>query len=320
MMNPTISKLPLAAGHSVLTATMRTSGWAWGKFMAAPMQNLGLGFIGIAMVISATNALYWQNTAHPAPFFATTTTTALNVQNVGEIMPLLQAPHPLELAVGRASDLRSVIQPVPVAAVSANAPSEVTNEMLANAQTILTSMGLFTGKIDGFYGPQTAEAIRAFELQAGLPPKGALDSIVIQKINNSTLPLVLPTSAAPLASLNVVPKVTFTPVVSNEPVIQPAQDVLVALASNVSIASLASTAVDTPILATPVNPEVDKTLIERIQFGLSNLGFYHSSLDGIAGESTAKAIREFENFLSFEMTGRISSDVQQWLIDAGAYL
>ncbi len=321
MMNPTISKLPHAVGHSILQTSAKTTGWAFNQFMTAPLQNLGLGALGLAMVFSATNALYWQTNVHPSPLFSTQSTAAMNIQKPSEIVPAIQAPHPLELAVSRAGDLSNspVVQPqsapAPVARATVPETAEVTNQMLADAQTMLQSMGFFSGKIDGFYGPQTAQAIRQYEAFVGLTPKGALVPSIINKINSGAAVSAPQAQAIPAAA----PLVLTPSPVSIEATVQPVDDVLAQLVSSAAQATLTQPTIISTPAAPVVNPLLDKALIENIQRGLATLAFYNAPVDGIAGETTAKAIREFENFLSFEMTGRVSTDVQQWLVDAGAY-
>ena len=68
----------------------------------------------------------------------------------------------------------------------------------------------------------------------------------------------------------------------------------------------------------PLQPANDTQLISQIQRGLASLGFYHAPIDGKPGESTAKAIREFENFHSYRVTGQVNPDLVGLLRDAGA--
>ncbi|MCF6302100.1 MAG: peptidoglycan-binding protein, partial [Devosiaceae bacterium] len=205
---------------------------------------------------------------------------------------------------------------------------------------------LFSGKVDGFYGPQTAEAIRAFEQKNALPVKGAMTVEIITSIINvsttSRAPeTVVPAPVASPLSPNInaisgrpasfnngsqipsasvilddiianIPQATVETSAPMPPVIAPIPPVGAAPAA-------VETAAVAPVSAPPLNPQIDAALIERIQFGLANLGFYNSSLDGIAGESTAKAIREFENFLSYPRTGNINEKVLLWLQEAGAF-
>ena len=65
-------------------------------------------------------------------------------------------------------------------------------------------------------------------------------------------------------------------------------------------------------------PANDVELVSQIQRGLASLGFYHGSIDGHAGDSTARAIREFENFHSYQLTGQVKPDLVSLLRNAGA--
>lgn len=68
----------------------------------------------------------------------------------------------------------------------------------------------------------------------------------------------------------------------------------------------------------PVRPANDRELVSQIQRGLASLGFFRAAIDGHPGEATAKAIREFENFHSYQVTGAVNPDLVGLLRDAGA--
>jgi hypothetical protein len=65
-------------------------------------------------------------------------------------------------------------------------------------------------------------------------------------------------------------------------------------------------------------PANNVQLVTNIQRGLASLGFYHGSIDGHPGDATARAIREFENFHSFKVTGQIKPDLIGLLRNSGA--
>ena len=67
-----------------------------------------------------------------------------------------------------------------------------------------------------------------------------------------------------------------------------------------------------------VAPANNLQLVTQIQRGLASLGCYRGSIDGHPGDATAKALREFENFHSFKVTGEIKPDLVGLLRDAGA--
>ena len=79
------------------------------------------------------------------------------------------------------------------------------------------------------------------------------------------------------------------------------------------------------VLDTPATPEqlsrttaTDPVFVAKVQRGLASLGFLHGPADGLAGEATAKAIRNFETYFNYQTTGRISPELLDLLIENGA--
>ena len=70
--------------------------------------------------------------------------------------------------------------------------------------------------------------------------------------------------------------------------------------------------------AADVAPANNVQLVSSIQSGLASLGFYHGPIDGHPGDATARAIREFENFHSYRVTGQVKPDLVGLLRQAGA--
>ncbi|MFV0315335.1 MAG: peptidoglycan-binding domain-containing protein [Microthrixaceae bacterium] len=56
-------------------------------------------------------------------------------------------------------------------------------QFTAGLQTDLTALGVFTGKIDGIYGPDTVTAVEAFQKEVGLPETGLPDPATQKAIN-----------------------------------------------------------------------------------------------------------------------------------------
>jgi len=87
-----------------------------------------------------------------------------------------------------------------------SAPRRLNERMaMAEVQRQLTGRGYYRGRINGRYGRRTAFAVRAFQVQSGLPPTGRLDT--------STL-CALGLSEANLAYLEQAPRLheTWVPV------------------------------------------------------------------------------------------------------------
>src|SRR5690606_1558292 len=72
--------------------------------------------------------------------------------------------------------------------------------------------------------------------------------------------------------------------------------------------------------ATAVPPALDRDLVSDIQKGLTRLGFLQAPVDGVAGETTARAIRQFQICNSVVPTGEVSPVLRDMLVAAGAYL
>ena len=80
-----------------------------------------------------------------------------------------------------------------------------------------------------------------------------------------------------------------------------------------------------PFLNTDASPEEvspfsanDPQTIAKVQRGLGSLGFLHGPADGVFGEATAKAIRNFEVYYSYGVTGQITPELIDLLVRYGA--
>jgi peptidoglycan hydrolase-like protein with peptidoglycan-binding domain len=64
----------------------------------------------------------------------------------------------------------------------------------------------------------------------------------------------------------------------------------------------------------------DPVLITKIQRGLASLGFLGQKIDGVPGEGTAKAIRNFEVFYDYKVTGLATPQLLNLLVQHGAVI
>lgn len=324
MISTKLSQLPVYAGTSVLNKLAQLGRWALNRFMDAPLQNSGIGALSVAIALSASNALFWQTSTHPAPLFSLG--QAMPEAMISPSQPLV-APSPMPMP--NRNQLQNALSTQPVSGSSLNqtqtqgeqnaVATEVGNEQLAEAQKILQSLGLFDGKVDGYYGPKTAEGLRAFELRNGITPKGALTPEIISQIlrapttQQPSAPTVIVEEPARLVLEPVQPSQAIVPELQTE--VQAALDPIAVLTQSVAAQTSLPVA---SVAAVSINPMVDNALIKKIQLGLASLGFLHGAIDGIAGESTARAIRNFEVYNNFEVTGRISAEMVDLLLNAGA--
>jgi len=367
----TFSRLPLAAGSAVAASAGRAGQWALARYMRAPLSSTGLLAMVTLTALAASNALYFQTARHPAPFFTPSINTSVADAEVAPVpMPApaqQQAVALPSIPAAAATDTTGSVAPVVRQAVP-EAP--VGNKQAFDVQKKLFELGLFNGKVDGFYGPMTANAIRMFEQRNGMTPTGALTPGVVDAILRSDATGVAPVAqnvvvAPPVPAIQVAPVVQPAPVVVQQasvaaqlPPLTPVDTVVdtvgsaaaqtidsivaavdggrgnsVAAAASipalplvapqqampapVQVASLENTQ---PAAAqqTQLAPANNTQLVSQIQKGLASLGFYHGSIDGHPGDSTARAIREFENFHSYRVTGQVNPDLVGLLRDAGA--
>ncbi len=381
----TISNLSLAAGGAVASTLGRAGAWAFARYMRAPLASTGLLAMVTMTAMAGSNALYFQTHRHPAPFFGQPRDVPVPVAAPQNAPATLVAPQertavlaPIEnQTTGSVSVQAPDAQPVP--------EQPVGNRQAFDVQKKLFELGLFQGKVDGFYGPMTARAIRAFEERNGMEPSGALTPTIVDAIMRADSAGRVPVAQAPA----VAPVVQPQPIVQQAAAVQPVQpqdrvvarlpaltpvdsavdavgsaaaetldSIVAAVGGTRSTAPSAKTApipakpmlastaqpmpppvqvaslqpMRAPAQAAPQQPVADQTvaanatvapannlqLVTQIQRGLASLGFYHGSIDGHPGDATAKAIREFENFHSYKVTGQIKPDLVGLLRDAGA--
>lgn len=430
----TLTHLPMMAGGAALASVGRLAGWAFAQYMKAPLTHTGVFTVAALTVLTASNALYFQERAHPAPLFAPPPATqAPAIAETAEpsvpVRPAARRPAPQVLPSLPAVETTG--------SVAREADVVIGNAEVFDLQVKLKAMGHFDGAVDGYYGPQTAEAIRSFEAAQGLRPLGELNRDILDAVRNA--PIVSPSAAAdpppavpdadlapgprPLAVIaplaapeplalapqppadtgavrrphrelpstpqeamniavdtagealetiidgvqtvimtppadageDIVPPlrvvgrpvaaattVTTAPAAMAPPPAQPAATQVAMLASTpASVATPAVTAAPTATAAASVQPAntaavpatgsdtapeslmppfsvTDPEIVSSVQRGLASLGFLHGPADGVAGAATAKAIRNFEVYFNYDVTGRISPELLDLLVQNGA--
>ncbi|QQR37974.1 peptidoglycan-binding domain-containing protein [Devosia rhizoryzae] len=395
----TLTQLPLMAGSALLGTLSRAGLWTFSRYMKAPMASTGILAMVTMTALAGSNALYFQTAEHPSPFFAPAhqslavapTPVAERPELVETVPALPPIPDATEVAAPMvtSNETTGSVPPPPLP------DGPVGNAKMFEVQKKLFELQLFSGKVDGYYGPKTAEAIRAFEQRNGMKLTGSTDAAVLDAILSSDPAgrVAQPLAQQPQAQAGLAPVQPDAPVVQqaslastpSAPVaVEPQQDQLLARVPGLTRAeeafdgvaqSAASTidsiiaAVDTPRtgavqpVANPpvpkaalpvvptqsmpaalarspatqqaaqpvqaalapaaepvpyVPPASDGALVAQIQRGLASLGFFRAPIDGKPGAETARAIREFENFHSYRMTGQVKPDLVELLLKAGA--
>jgi peptidoglycan hydrolase-like protein with peptidoglycan-binding domain len=402
----TLTHLPLAAGGAVASGMGRAGLWALARYMRAPLANTGLLALATFTAMAGSNALYNQPMEHPAPMFSPSPRVPEPVLPVAAPAAVIPDPAPAPQRVAE-----PVVIPTPQPAqqaqpvtgettgsLAASVPGEpVGNEQVFEVQKKLLELKLFDGKVDGYYGPMTARAIRAFEERNGLEPLGALtpqvveailkadaegrmsaaavqpqaqvqqavavaeqqaetvpaqaaaqpdiligrveERVTIESIVDSAaqtidsivaelsqgretpppqpavkpvpaLPVLQTAEAAPTARQQMPPPVVQTQQVAATPA-APAQAAPEQPIQTASVAPAQTAAPEGP-------PAANTDLVRQVQRGLASLGFLHGAIDGEANAATARAIRNFEVYHNYEVTGRVTPELVDMLIAAGA--
>lgn len=308
--------------HSAGTAVLHLLG----KAASRPFTSAMVLVMTTGTIMAGSNALYGQPGHHPAPLMTETAAVVAPRVEPVESRPEQQIPAPVPDSLGDASKLTPAPDPLTQATEAAAARKPETpdaadkaigNQDVAELQAKLKELGYYEGTVDGYYGPNTANAIRAFETARDMAPKGAVTPDILEAVKNAS-------RGAPQAA--VQPSVSA-------PNPEPQKVALAELPSPASdtksdaIGDLVMQASATPApapesmdrnLDTNVNPIVDRDLILTVQRGLFQLGFLNSEINGVYDEATARAIREFENYKSYRVTGEMSPALVDMLMETGA--
>ncbi|MEO5806016.1 peptidoglycan-binding domain-containing protein [Devosia sp.] len=366
------SQLPLAAGGALASSAGRLSLWSLARFMRAPLANSALIAMVTLTAMASTNALYFQTGRHPAPMFGQPpdVPVAITQQVVTPAIRKQQAPARVAPLM-QSTETTGSVTPAPVAVPS----GPVGNSDVYEVQKKLAELNLFQGTVDGYYGPNTAKAIRAFEERNGYKPMGAITPGIVDAVMRADAQGMVPVAQQQVvAPQPIVQKVVAPPpvpvqspadrVVARLPVIEPQDQIGEALST---VAESAAGTIDSivasvdggrtlpeapaikpkplaallpvdnqpmpkviqpvavaPVVAVPAQQAAvapagaDVNLTAKVQRGLSSLGFLQGPIDGHAGESTAKAIRNFEVYYNYDVTGQVSPQLVDMLVAAGA--
>ena len=309
-----------AAGNATLAFAGR---WIGRGLVYAFQHPLSTGMslvLGFGITLGAINAMFLQTARHPAPLFMETASIAQPIAHdtLTAEVPKQAIPTPLMRPVTfNAAPAPVVATPRPV-----TIPEKVGNKDVAELQARLTELGFFSGKIDGYYGPMTANAIRRFETEAGLTPIGAV-SVDVLAAAKAYVPLPKAQTTPVATPQPVVPTLaTPRPGTAEPSAVAPLVDPIGQIAAGLEENETAITAVATAPAVTPPAKKpavIDPELVRMVQTGLSRLGFLHGEISAKFDAETARAIREFENYNNFSVTGELTPDLIDVLMDAGAF-
>ncbi len=222
MTDSTLTRLPLLAGSAVAASLGRAGLWTFSRYMRAPLASTALMAMVTLTALAGSNALYFQTARHPAPLFAP-------APDVPQAASIVQQPDAPALPSLRQAEIpQPIAQPVSqettnsvprAAPVIPDAP--VGNKQVFALQKKLAELKLFEGTVDGFYGPMTARAIRAFEERNGMTPTGAISPGVVDAILQAD---AMGMVSQPVQVAVAAPQPAARPAPVQLPPVQPAAD------------------------------------------------------------------------------------------------
>ncbi|WP_163269030.1 peptidoglycan-binding domain-containing protein [Chelativorans alearense] len=230
-------------------------------------------FVSLAFV--SANALWYQPQVHPSAFVSTRA-PAFTAAPAPEIAPE-ETPRP---AAAPREEVRAVTDGEGAPKVEAEPAPESTGSVaedsgdatVRSVQRVLSDLGLYRGPVDGLTGPQTRGAVENYRRIVGLEPSTEIDSPLLSQLG-------LEGPAATVEAAVPAPKPAPRPREQSDPV---------------QTASLDGGAV----AAAGGDP-----VIKRVQAGLKAFGNDGIEVDGVMGENTRSAIREFQSLFGLPVTG-----------------
>ncbi|HEY6630299.1 MAG TPA: peptidoglycan-binding protein [Rhizobiaceae bacterium] len=220
----------------------------------------------VALSFVSANALWYQPHAHSGAFFATR-----EFLRPGEPEPAAKLPDETTIFIERPEQPRNVVG----------------DPTVKQVQQTLRQLNFYSGEVDGLFGPNTRDAVEAYQAKMGMSVTGAVDDSLLDQLGTgSVTPVVLP-SPAPRASGKVVARTE--PAASNKPA---------------------------DAVAKPVSLTHDER-IAKVQAGLREFGNEAIEVDGVMGARTAAAIREFQSLFGLKVTGEVDQAVYAKMKEIG---
>ncbi len=350
------SGLPLQAGQAVAAAAGRTAMWAITAYLKAPLRNTAIVALTTMSAMAGSNALYKQTGHHPAPMFGSFDAKSEPAPVIPADRPAKLMALPAPETTGSVS--KSIETPAAKKAVGNEDVFEIQRKLTAfklfdgkvdglfgprTSKSIRAFEEMVGQKPTGQLTPEIIELIKAtpITLEAAkteTQPAAALEPAPLATAEPEIAPLaVVEEKALPAPAPLVVEE---TP--AAEPVVEanangistlemtspPAADTTAPTKRTVQTIAVRATTPEPATTASDVMTAVidvtkvatDPKVVGAIQRGLASLGFLHGEIDGVAGEATAKAIRNFEVYYNYNVTGRITPELVNLLVQNGAVI
>ena len=268
-------------------------------FARYPRLWAGLASFGVVFSFVAANALWYQPKHHPAPLLATRAfgddagkARKIARQDAGAFD---SEPGVTTFRIERQSEMQ------------ANVPTEVAtapSDLVMEVQKGLAARGLYDGPADGLIGPKTTSAILFFQETEGLDMTGEPSGELVKRLRNVRKDVAVIPDDRPSMDQ------TASTQVSSQKVSSEAIDDIAAL--------IKADDVPVPVVPAKTTPAVPVEMVMKIQKALAGMAYADVKVDGIAGEATRAAIRNFEKSYRLPVTGEPSERVLKKLKSIGA--
>ncbi|MFN4167780.1 MAG: peptidoglycan-binding domain-containing protein [Pannonibacter phragmitetus] len=238
---------------------------------------------------------------------------------IANAVGLQPSRHPAPLVVTR--ERHSEVVPQENRAVMPQAVST----LVLDVQTELRRLGLYEGLLDGMVGPATERSVRRYEILAGLPESGEVNSALLARLLMETEGLVERAAASGGAGAVPLPRPSpfASPAHRNSAAAASPAAAGAQSAAPATIAALVEQAqpvrqvpLPTATGTVPVPPqEVGRSAqvaengggqLAKVQRLLSELGYGPLRADGMMSDNTANAIQRFELDRGLAITGQVS--------------
>lgn len=240
-------------------------------------------FLVVLFYVSA-NALWNQPYRHPGPLM--------------ETRFVVERPVPAPLPVSRPAtmmqptlEVTNSVPPAPAATV-ATQPSPV-QERTMRVQIALESLGLYRGTVDGLMGPQTRAAITGYQKTLGMEGTGEIDDRLLEALGIAT---GRQAARAPSAEPQPAPPASV-------PAAAAPEQGYAAVPVAAPLPRSRDAAATTDLLREARAAAAVQADVVRIQAGLRAFGNEGIEIDGVIGEKTRAAIREFQSLFRLPVTG-----------------
>lgn len=243
-----------------------------GHFALAALALAVVGYAGV-------NALALQEGEHPSAFFETRDpawerpVAGTSADETGAVTRIV-FDDDAERRFGRQRP-QAAETPLPLPVPRAEMPAAAPDDPVVELQRMLAGLGFYEGEIDGIKGPVTRDAVERYKVSVGLRGIELTIAELLTSLRNNTMV----TAAIP------------TP--------RPRADE--------GAAALPPPADPLPTVLREAPPP-DRTVL-KVQAGLKAFGNAAITVDGVAGDQTRAAVREFQALFRMPVTGEIDREL-----------